>query len=156
MPRCVRRRQPVALGAGAGARRRRLGIAGGAGAAARWRCCSPRRRRRSTLLDARIDAQMARTSWRPLVVGKVLPWQVLLFATLLTALSMTVLVVWVNGITAGCSSSAPRRQILVPVAVGMSGVFYLGGTLVLTERLREADRARAQADSALANVQPCG
>ncbi|MET0551195.1 MAG: heme o synthase [Xanthomonas sp.] len=52
------------------------------------------------LLDARIDAQMARTSWRPLVVGKVLPWQVLLFATVLTALSMTVLVVWVNWITA--------------------------------------------------------
>ncbi|XQA62433.1 heme o synthase [Xanthomonas sacchari] len=186
------------------------------------------------LLDARIDAQMARTSWRPLVVGKVLPWQVLLFATLLTALSMTVLVVWVNGITAvltfasligyaviytvflkrttpqnivigGLAGAAPpllgwaaitgmqgqwdwayasllvliifvwtpphfwalaifrradyakasipmlpvthgvahtRRQILVytvllvvvtllPVAVGMSGVFYLGGTLVL-------------------------
>ncbi|CBA14944.1 heme o synthase [Xanthomonas albilineans] len=52
------------------------------------------------LLDARIDAQMARTSWRPLVVGKVLPWQVLLFAAVLTALSMTVLVVWVNVITA--------------------------------------------------------
>ncbi|MBB5875644.1 MULTISPECIES: heme o synthase [Xanthomonas] len=186
------------------------------------------------LLDARIDAQMARTSWRPLVVGKVLPWQVLLFATLLTALSMTVLVVWVNLITAvltfasligyaviytvflkrttpqnivigGLAGAAPpllgwaaitgmqgqwdwayasllvliifvwtpphfwalaifrradyakasipmlpvthgvahtRRQILVytvllvvvtllPVAVGMSGVFYLGGTLVL-------------------------
>ncbi|MDQ1091611.1 protoheme IX farnesyltransferase [Xanthomonas sacchari] len=186
------------------------------------------------LLDARIDAQMARTSWRPLVVGKVLPWQVLLFAALLTALSMTVLVVWVNWITAvltfasligyaviytvflkrttpqnivigGLAGAAPpllgwaaitgmqgqwdwayasllvliifvwtpphfwalaifrradyakasipmlpvthgvahtRRQILVytvllvvvtllPVAVGMSGVFYLGGTLVL-------------------------
>ncbi|MCW0438338.1 heme o synthase [Xanthomonas sacchari] len=186
------------------------------------------------LLDARIDAQMARTSWRPLVVGKVLPWQVLLFATVLTALSMTVLVVWVNWITAvltfasligyaviytvflkrttpqnivigGLAGAAPpllgwaaitgmqgqwdwayasllvliifvwtpphfwalaifrradyakasipmlpvthgvahtRRQILVytvllvvvtllPVAVGMSGVFYLGGTLVL-------------------------
>ncbi|MDV0439322.1 heme o synthase [Xanthomonas sacchari] len=186
------------------------------------------------LLDARIDAQMARTSWRPLVVGKVLPWQVLLFAALLTAMSMTVLVVWVNWITAvltfasligyaviytvflkrttpqnivigGLAGAAPpllgwaaitgmqgqwdwayasllvliifvwtpphfwalaifrradyakasipmlpvthgvahtRRQILVytvllvvvtllPVAVGMSGVFYLGGTLVL-------------------------
>lgn len=52
------------------------------------------------LLDARIDAQMARTSWRPLVVGKVLPWQVLLFATALTALSMAILVIWVNTITA--------------------------------------------------------
>ncbi|AKK66353.1 heme o synthase [Xanthomonas translucens] len=52
------------------------------------------------LLDARIDAQMARTSWRPLVVGKVLPWQVLLFATALTALSMAILVIWVNTLTA--------------------------------------------------------
>nr|WP_175402562.1 heme o synthase [Xanthomonas translucens] len=52
------------------------------------------------LLDARIDAQMARTSWRPLVVGKVLPWQVLLFATALTVLSMAILVIWVNTITA--------------------------------------------------------
>ncbi|MBD9536997.1 protoheme IX farnesyltransferase [Stenotrophomonas sp. ATCM1_4] len=52
------------------------------------------------LLDARIDAQMARTSWRPLVVGKVTPRQVLVFAGALTALSMTLLVLWVNVITA--------------------------------------------------------
>jgi protoheme IX farnesyltransferase len=52
------------------------------------------------LLDARIDAQMARTSWRPLVVGKVTPRQVLVFAGVLTAISMTLLVVWVNVITA--------------------------------------------------------
>ncbi|MET0289591.1 MAG: heme o synthase [Pseudoxanthomonas sp.] len=52
------------------------------------------------LLDARIDAQMARTSWRPLVVGKVKPWQVLVFAGILTALSMAMLVLWVNVITA--------------------------------------------------------
>ncbi len=52
------------------------------------------------LLDARIDAQMARTSWRPLVVGKVSPRQVLVFAAALTALSMTILVLWVNVITA--------------------------------------------------------
>jgi len=52
------------------------------------------------LLDAQIDAQMARTSWRPLVVGKVKPWQVLVFAGILIALSMTLLVVWVNVITA--------------------------------------------------------
>ena len=52
------------------------------------------------LLDARIDAQMARTSWRPLVVGKVTPRQVLVFAGALTALSMTILVLWVNVITA--------------------------------------------------------
>lgn len=52
------------------------------------------------LLDARIDAQMARTSWRPLVVGKVQPWQVLAFATVLTVISMLILVLWVNVITA--------------------------------------------------------
>ncbi|HVK51761.1 MAG TPA: heme o synthase [Pseudoxanthomonas sp.] len=52
------------------------------------------------LLDARIDAKMARTSWRPLVVGEVKPWQALLFALLLAALSMTILVVWVNLMTA--------------------------------------------------------
>ncbi len=52
------------------------------------------------LLDARIDAQMARTSWRPLVVGKVSPRQVLVFAGALSALSMTILVLWVNVITA--------------------------------------------------------
>jgi len=52
------------------------------------------------LLDARIDAQMARTSWRPLVVGKVQPWQVLVFATVLTVISMLILVLWVNVITA--------------------------------------------------------
>jgi protoheme IX farnesyltransferase len=52
------------------------------------------------LLDARIDAQMARTSWRPLVVGAVTPRQVLVFAGVLTALSMTILVLWVNVLTA--------------------------------------------------------
>ncbi len=52
------------------------------------------------LLDARIDAHMARTSWRPLVVGKVSSRQVLVFAAALAALSMTLLVLWVNVITA--------------------------------------------------------
>ncbi|WP_434026492.1 heme o synthase [[Pseudomonas] boreopolis] len=52
------------------------------------------------LLDARIDAQMARTSWRPLVVGKVKPWQVLVFASVLIVVSMAMLVLWVNTITA--------------------------------------------------------
>ncbi|MEE7548172.1 protoheme IX farnesyltransferase [Xanthomonas sp. Kuri4-1] len=52
------------------------------------------------LLDAQIDAQMARTSWRPLVVGKVRPAQVLAFAGVLIAVSMTLLVVWVNVVTA--------------------------------------------------------
>ena len=52
------------------------------------------------LLDAHIDAQMARTSWRPLVVGKVRPVQVVLFAGVLIAISMTILVLGVNPITA--------------------------------------------------------
>ncbi|MFT4249352.1 MAG: heme o synthase [Pseudomonas sp.] len=52
------------------------------------------------LLDAKIDAQMARTSWRPLVVGKVRPAQVLVFAGALIVLSMAILVLWVNTITA--------------------------------------------------------
>ena len=52
------------------------------------------------ILDARIDAKMARTSWRPLVVGQLQPWQALVFALVLAAISMMVLVVWVNKITA--------------------------------------------------------
>ncbi|CAN7573729.1 heme o synthase [Pseudoxanthomonas sp. LjRoot143] len=52
------------------------------------------------LLDARIDAKMARTSWRPLVQGQVKPWQALVFALALAALSMAILVLWVNTITA--------------------------------------------------------
>jgi len=52
------------------------------------------------LLDTRIDAKMARTSWRPLVQGQVKPWQALAFALVLAALSMAILVIWVNTITA--------------------------------------------------------
>ena len=52
------------------------------------------------LLDARIDAKMARTSWRPIVAGQITPTQALVFALILAALSMVILVVWVNTITA--------------------------------------------------------
>ncbi|MGV8941973.1 MAG: heme o synthase [Lysobacter sp.] len=52
------------------------------------------------LLDARIDAKMARTSWRPIVVGQVTPRQALLFALGLAGLSMLILLVWVNVLTA--------------------------------------------------------
>ncbi|HEY0504471.1 MAG TPA: heme o synthase [Lysobacter sp.] len=52
------------------------------------------------LLDSRIDAKMARTSWRPIVAGQITPTQALVFALVLAALSMTILVVWVNTITA--------------------------------------------------------
>ena len=39
------------------------------------------------ILDARIDAKMARTSWRPLVVGDLKPWQALVFALALAVAS---------------------------------------------------------------------
>ena len=52
------------------------------------------------LLDARIDAKMARTSWRPIVVGQITPRKALLFALVLAALSMLVLAAWVNPLTA--------------------------------------------------------
>ncbi|MGH8078309.1 MAG: heme o synthase, partial [Lysobacter sp.] len=52
------------------------------------------------LLDSRIDAKMARTSWRPIVAGQITPSQALVFALVLAALSMLILVVWVNPLTA--------------------------------------------------------
>jgi len=52
------------------------------------------------LLDAHIDAQMTRTAWRPLVVGKVSPRQVMVFAALLITASMAILCFWVNILTA--------------------------------------------------------
>ena len=52
------------------------------------------------ILDQRIDAKMARTSWRPLVVGGVSTRQALVFALVLATLSMAVLVLFVNTITA--------------------------------------------------------
>jgi heme o synthase len=52
------------------------------------------------LLDARIDARMTRTSWRPIVVGQVSPRQALVFALALAAASMLVLLLWVNPLTA--------------------------------------------------------
>ena len=52
------------------------------------------------LLDARIDAKMARTSWRPIVVGQITPARALVFALVLAALSMLILVLWVNPLTA--------------------------------------------------------
>ncbi|MEJ7746537.1 MAG: heme o synthase [Luteimonas sp.] len=52
------------------------------------------------LLDARIDAKMARTSWRPIVVGQITPAKALLFALALGAASMLILALWVNLLTA--------------------------------------------------------
>ena len=52
------------------------------------------------LLDQRIDAVMARTRDRPLPSGQLGTKQVLAFATLLCVLSMSILVIWVNMLTA--------------------------------------------------------
>ena len=52
------------------------------------------------LLDQRIDAVMARTRNRPLPTGQLGVAQVLTFALALGAISMTVLVLWVNTLTA--------------------------------------------------------
>ena len=52
------------------------------------------------LLDSRIDAKMARTSWRPIVVGQITPARALVFALVLAAASMALLWSWVNPLTA--------------------------------------------------------
>ena len=52
------------------------------------------------LLDSRIDAKMARTSWRPIVVGQITPARALAFALVLAAMSMAILWLWVNPLTA--------------------------------------------------------
>ncbi len=52
------------------------------------------------LIDQRIDKLMVRTAHRPLAVGALTPLQVLVFALLLGALSMAILLLWVNALTA--------------------------------------------------------
>ncbi len=52
------------------------------------------------LLDRRADALMARTAHRPLPTGNLNTTQVLVFALALGALSMAILVLWVNPLTA--------------------------------------------------------
>jgi len=52
------------------------------------------------LLDQRIDAKMARTRNRPLATGQLNQRQVLVFAMSLGILSMAILVLWVNTLTA--------------------------------------------------------
>jgi protoheme IX farnesyltransferase len=52
------------------------------------------------LIDQRIDKLMARTAQRPLATGALRPVQVLVFAVVLGALSMAILVVLVNPLTA--------------------------------------------------------
>src|SRR3954453_13309669 len=52
------------------------------------------------VLDERIDAQMSRTKRRPLPTGKLSARAALVFAFVLAALSMTILCLWVNLLTA--------------------------------------------------------
>jgi heme o synthase len=52
------------------------------------------------VLDERIDAQMSRTKRRPLPTGKLSPRAALMFSGVLCFLSMTILVLWVNTLTA--------------------------------------------------------
>jgi len=52
------------------------------------------------ILDARIDAQMARTMYRPLPRGRLTEKQALAFALVLAAISMAMLSLWVNVLTA--------------------------------------------------------
>jgi protoheme IX farnesyltransferase len=52
------------------------------------------------VLDERIDSQMSRTKRRPLPTGKMSPAAALLFAAVLCVLSMTILVLLVNTLTA--------------------------------------------------------
>jgi heme o synthase len=52
------------------------------------------------LIDQRIDRVMARTAHRPLATGALQPAQVLAFAVFLGALSMTLLIAFVNPLTA--------------------------------------------------------
>lgn len=51
------------------------------------------------IADRHIDAQMARTSRRPLPQGRVSPFQALVFAVLLGCAGISLLVVWVNPLT---------------------------------------------------------
>ena len=58
------------------------------------------------LIDQRIDnGLMARTSQRPLATGALKPAQVLAFAVILGALSMTIPIAFVNPLTAALTSS---------------------------------------------------
>lgn len=52
------------------------------------------------LLDWRIDAKMNRTRHRPLATGRLTGKSVLLFALALGTLSMAILIIWVNSLTA--------------------------------------------------------
>jgi len=74
--------QPLLLG--------NLGIALCAGAAAAV----------NHLVDQRVDRRMARTHRRPVAQGRLGPWQAGIFAAVLGVAGMTILLLWVNALTA--------------------------------------------------------
>ena len=85
------------------------------------------------ILDARIDAKMARTSWRPLVVGQLQPWQALVFALALATMSMTVLVLWVNTITAVLTFASLMVPVFTELQLGSMLSPAMTGPLVPTQ-----------------------
>lgn len=68
------------------------------------------------LIDQRIDAEMARTQYRPLPQGRLTPTRVLIFASLLSVLGSFILLFWVNSLTAGLTLMS---------LVGYAGIYTL-------------------------------
>lgn len=60
-----------------------------AGAAAAFNC----------LIEQEIDSRMKRTAWRPTARGELTRWQTLTFSTVLCAIGMLILAIWVNALT---------------------------------------------------------
>lgn len=58
------------------------------------------------VMDRKIDEKMARTKRRPLPQGKLNPFQALLFAAILGVLGISILVFWVNPLTAWLTVAA--------------------------------------------------
>jgi protoheme IX farnesyltransferase len=68
------------------------------------------------LIDQRIDRLMARTANRPLATGALSPAQVLTFAVALGALSMTILIAFVNPLTAALTFASMIGYAIVYTA----------------------------------------
>ena len=68
------------------------------------------------LIDQRIDRVMLRTAQRPLATGALTPAQVLVFAVALGALSMTILIAFVNPLTAALTFASMIGYAIVYTA----------------------------------------
>jgi protoheme IX farnesyltransferase len=64
-------------------------------------CCAGSAAAINHLLDCHIDAKMRRTENRPVVKGRVSPRQVLVFSTILACIGLSILLYFVNPLTAG-------------------------------------------------------